>query len=315
MAPLLPALTAADYSAVHPHTEGWLPAVRVIAQRHGLEGTPTRFGDGSMVVFAVGEQHVIKLYPPFCADKHLRERAALARIQGRVGFATPEIVADGEVEGWPYLVMTRVTGVPIDKVWGQLPEAERERLASEAGEAVARLHALPVEGLSPLEVDWGEFLQRQTARCVERQRSQGVAEPWLEQIPAYLEATRVHFPSSFPTALLHTELGPGHLFLTERRGRWELEGLIDFADALVGHPEYDFAAVGLFITRGDARWLRAFLLAYGYLPGELTPALRERLMTYTLLHRYSNLRWYLEQVPPRSSTGTLARLAEDWWSF
>ena len=38
-------------------------------------------------------------------------------------------------------------------------------------------------------------------------------------------------------------------------------------------------------------------------------------MAYTLLHRYSNLRWYLEQVPPPPDTRTLARLAMDWWSF
>jgi hygromycin-B 7''-O-kinase len=315
MAPLLPTLTAAEYSAAHPRTELWLPAVQEVARRHGLKCTSTRFGEGSMIVFAVGAHHVVKFYPPHCADKYVRERAALACIRGRVGFATPEVVAEGEVEGWPYLVMTRLSGVPIDKVWGQLSEAERLRLASEAGEAVARLHALPSGNLQPLAIEWGGFIQRQSARCVERQRSQGVAEPWLDQIPEYLESTRAHFPSIFPAVLLHTELGPGHLYLLERAGRWELEGLIDFADAMVGPPEYDFAAVGLFITRGDPRRLRAFLLAYGYTPGELTPALRERLMAYTLLHRYSNLRWYLEQVPPAPATRTLARLAMDWWSF
>ena len=79
-------------------------------------------------------------------------------------------------------------------------------------------------------------------------------------------------------------------------------------------PEYDFSSFGLFVSCGDARFLRRALLAYGYAPHALDEALSQRLMAYTLLHRYSNLRWYLERLPAPGAT-TLEQLAVRWWAL
>ena len=35
-------------------------------------------------------------------------------------------------------------------------------------------------------------------------------------------------------------------------------------------------------------------------------------MAHALLHRYSNLRWYLERLPAPGAT-TLEQLADRWW--
>ena len=89
-------------------------------------------------------------------------------------------------------------------------------------------------------------------------------------------------------------------------------GLFDFEPAMLGAAEYEFASVGLFVACGDARALRRVLLAYGYPPHALDEALQCRFMAYALLHRYSNLRWYLERLPAGDAQ-TLEQLATRWW--
>jgi len=64
--------------------------------------------------------------------------------------------------------------------------------------------------------------------------------------------------------LLHTELLDEHVLVEERGGRYELSGLIDFADGRVGPAEYDFPAPVEFLFRGQPGLLGFFLRAYGY---------------------------------------------------
>ncbi len=83
---------------------------------------------------------------------------------------------------------------------------------------------------------------------------------------------------------------------------------------MVGDREYEFAAVGVFVSRGDARFLRRLLTAYGYRDDRLNNRLQRRLLAYTLLHRCSDLAWYLEEMPTPPAL-TLDALAARWWSL
>ena len=175
---------------------------------------------------------------------------------------------------------------------------------------LAALHALDPQGSA--DADWPRFIGDQTARCVASQTAHGLASMWLEQIPRFL--ARNTLPRPTREALLHTEIMRAHLFAKRGPSGWTLSGLIDFEPAMVGAPEYEFAAVGLFLTCGDGPALRALLLAYGYEPSDLGAALQRRFLAYALLHRYSNLRWYLERRPPPAAT-TLDDLAAAWWAM
>jgi hygromycin-B 7''-O-kinase len=119
-------------------------------------------------------------------------------------------------------------------------------------------------------------------------------------------------PIEPPRALLHTELMREHLLASPDGSGWRLSGLFDFEPAMLGAPEYDFASFGLFVSCGDGNFLRRALLAYGHAEHALDGALQCRLMAYALLHRYSNLRWYLERLPAAGAT-TLEQLAARWW--
>jgi hygromycin-B 7''-O-kinase len=86
--------------------------------------------------------------------------------------------------------------------------------------------------------------------------------------------------------------------------------LFDFEPAMRGATEYEFVATGLFLTRGDRGAHRVLLEGYGH--RDIDEELPRRLLAYALLHVYSNLAWYLREVPPRHET-KLDALAQHWF--
>src|ERR1043166_6188049 len=89
-----------------------LPAAIDIARSHGLPcAAPHAFVTGSNFVIGLDERLTRKIFPPLLRRQFVSERAALSALRGRVTVAIPEIVVEGERDGWPYLVITRVPGV------------------------------------------------------------------------------------------------------------------------------------------------------------------------------------------------------------
>ncbi len=169
------------------------------------------------------------------------------------------------------------------------------------GRGLAALHAVDCSRVREVTVDWSDFIDAQRKTAVDRQRARGLAERWVELIPAFLDAEVPGLVGS--SSLLHTELMREHLLMSRGPRGWELSGLFDFEPAMVGAPEYDLASLGVFVSCGDGAFLRRTLLAYGYPAPRLDEALQRRVLAYALLHRYSNFRWYLERVPARGAGG------------
>lgn len=256
---------------------------------------------------------VLKLFPPVATwPPWPVEAEVLAAVQGRLPTATPRVHAAGERDGWGYVLMSRVPGVPLDTVWGQVPTAGRDRLAGQLGEMVAALHETPPPAIRNWwPADWPGFVAQRRAQAVSEQRGLGLPAAWAEQIPGFLDA--VTLPPGTPV-LLHTEVMREHLLVTEAPdGAWQLSGLTDFEPAMRGEREYEFVAVGVFVARGDARFLARTLTAYGYRPDQLGPGLRRRLLAWAILHRYSNLWRWMRRLPGPARL-TLGALADSWFA-
>lgn len=291
------------------------PGVDAIARDLDLEpALLRRFPDGSLPVYAAGEELVLKVYPPFDLPARDREAAALRAVAGRLPIPTPGVRASGEREAWGFLLMDRLRGEGLAAAWPRIPPQARLRLAEALGEALAALHALRGSALDPLRLDWGAFLAEQRRTAVERQRARGLDAAWLEQIPEFLDRAGPHEPAGEPV-LLHTEVMREHLLVEEVAGGWRLSGLFDFEPAMTGDPDYEFVAVGLFFSCGEAALLRRVLSAYGWPAARLDAALEQRLLACALLHRYSHLPWYLKRLPPPPGTRTLDALAACWWGL
>ena len=67
------------------------------------------------------------------------------------------------------------------------------------------------------------------------------------------------------------------------------------------------------MTCGESALLRGLLSSYGYSRSEMGEEMQFRFLGLTLLHRYADLPWYLERLPPPPGVRTLEGLARHWW--
>ncbi|HEY2061594.1 MAG TPA: aminoglycoside 3'-phosphotransferase/choline kinase family protein [Amycolatopsis sp.] len=284
-----------------------LSPVRTLLASLGVRGEPEPFADGSLPVYAVGDL-VLKLFPPVHLGELRTERTMLEVLHGRLPIPTPRVVQAGEYDGWGYVLMERLPGVTLKEAWPHLSTEDKAALAPRLGEALAALHGLDDPALAVLgPCDWRAFLTGQRDQAVDHHAGTKLDSHWLAQIPAFLDTVDLGEPATVP---LHTEFMRDHLMVTP--GSWEVTGLFDFEPAMRGAAEYEFVAVGLFVSSGDADFLRRLLLAYGYRPADLGEDFARRCLAYALLHVYSNFRWYLD-VLPAPPEPTLDALATTWW--
>ncbi|MFD3696335.1 phosphotransferase family protein [Streptomyces sp. NPDC058646] len=298
--------TDEEWDTVVPDETLMRPGVEDLCARLGLGAAPiSRFPEGSQPVYAIGEEHVLKLFPAAAAEDGIAEGRVLSFLHGRLPVPTPEVRDFGPyVNGWQYVLMSRLTGAHLAPAWADIPQDGRERLVTETGETLAVLHSLDPAPLADVlgPAQWDEFVERRRRSTVEQQRRHGLADAWLDRIPEFLAS--VPLPCAPPRSLLHTEVMQQHLLHDAEGPR--LTGLFDFEPAMIGDPAYDFVGVGLFVTRGDPRLLRRLCTAYGR---TFDPA---QLLAYTLLHVYSNLPWYMKELPVPPDA-PLAEVAEAWF--
>jgi hygromycin-B 7''-O-kinase len=321
--PLLPPIiTRADYRELRTRADMWHRAMQIICQRYALPAARlVRFGDGtdpadgSNVVFAVGKHHVIKLFPPYYQRLFEAELSVARDVFEKLRIATPEIYADGTLDGWPYLVMSRLQGVYLVDVWHTLEHANELSLVCELAEILAHLHTLPTHPLPLLDANWPEIVATRVSACVQRHREQEVPEYWLQQIPDYLAQAAPLYPPTFTPAIVSGDIHEYHLLVKQEGARWQLSGFFDFDDAMLGFYEYDLAAAGLFMMASRPRLLRSFLLTYGYAEADLDEALRYRLMAYTLLHRYRPFNYWLREALAKQACSTLEEVAHILYAF
>lgn len=275
--PLPQTISVAAFDALHDQPTSWRDVMLSIAASYSA--APVRqMSEGTVLVALLGDERVIKLYPPFLRDHFGFECAALAALQGRLPVPTPKLLATGERDGWPYLVMSQLAGDGLVSVWPTLDEAQRSALLYDLGALAAQVHQLPVQSLVPHAPVWSTFLQGQRQRCHARQQRTGLPAHLLNQLDDFLQG-------ALPTGadvILTGEYTPMNLLA---RGP-ALVGMYDFGDGLLGPREYDWLGPLTFLASGSAARCQAFFQGYG-----VSPSVDERLalMRLLLLHRYSNL--------------------------
>lgn len=288
----------------------WKNVALDLCHRHKIKVTEfTPFTAGSALVAAVSADVVIKVLQPPFREEWDAEQWALSRmpsLSNDLGIEIPRLlVAHIDESGWSYIIMTRVPGIQMDQAWPSIAPENRIVLMHEIGRLMAFVHQnSSVE--NHLE-KWNSFLSNQKENCQARHRGLKMPEWFIDGIPEYIGELP---EKQFRPVLLTGEYTPFNLLVTEMNGQWKLTGMIDFADAFAGAPEYDLIGPGVFLGAGDPALVNSLVQGYGL---KMSQELRQRLMSLHLLHRFSHFQRQVALKGWQSKTSSLQELAQLLW--
>ncbi len=103
----------------------------------------------------------------------------------------------------------------------------------------------------------------------------------LDAIPSFVHPV---LEAEDELLLVSGDVTEDHILLVEGDEGWSISGLIDFADALIAPPAYEWVALWFSALRRDADALRAFLEGYGGLTADTTFC--RTAMAFTFLHEF-----------------------------
>ena len=246
---------------------------------HGLPGTNP--------VFLVDDKYAVKLFTDLFGDPSSSEQEIgfYELLASQPEIPAPELLAHGALFDnrngwrWPWIITTILPGRSLTEDRSRLSADDLDRAATFAAEVLRRIHSLPTHGSTRLASTWSNFdrfLAGTRAKCVaEHVRHGSIPDHLLSLIDDYV------LDRSSPPRLLHCDLNADHVFGEFRNGRWAPTGILDFADAKVGDPLYDWIALHHGLFNFDKRLLRRFMAEYGArLPAEFP----HRSMSFALLH-------------------------------
>jgi hygromycin-B 7''-O-kinase len=279
-----------------------------IAESHGLELPGQRIEQGSNLLYRLGDRLVLKVFSRNEADFRNNEALFLKKLNGKLSVKTPALHNTGELEGYPYLIMDRLEGSPLETVWDTLDRPVRLKLSKEIGSLLKELHGLPPELARGCVPEWSTFIEDQMENIVDNHAGYGLDPSRIDEI--------IDFIDDFPPieeyvspVVCHTEIMREHLFVTGRGQNTRLSGIIDFEPSMLAVPQYDLCAVGLFVTSGDPELFGAFLESYGSSGDTSVPSITRML----LLHRYSNMNWFISMLPVDLRASDLLTIGDYWY--
>lgn len=286
---ILPTFTdAAAFRAFRADPPRWLPIAIDIARSHGLDvSAPHVFATGTNLVVGFGDHLILKIFPPLLRAQFVSEHGSLTQLAGRLHLPIPEIVAEGERDGWPYLAITRLAGTLGSEVWPSLAEAQRERVLRQIGETIATVQRARLGPLAQIEPRWADFMRAQMQGCKARHTRLGLAPKFLAGLDDLLRDAAALIPIDAPPVILIGEYIPENFLLACHNDQWSLAGLFDFGDVLAGWRDYDLLGPSAFMAAGRPGRVRSLLEGFGY--AKLEYSLKRRLMALMLLHRASDL--------------------------
>jgi hygromycin-B 7''-O-kinase len=299
--------TYEQFDAIDKRADVFTEAAQTVLNASNIKFEKMSFPtNGSLPVVLIDSAFAIKFFPPIELKAFENEVKALDFLAPHG--LSPKKYQQGEIEGWTYILMSQMPGQSLKDLYPQFSDEQKQLAFYQIGQATKKLHSLSVSDLNFDLTSWSQFLEMQKQACYSRHEKIGLREDLLKQIPPFLNSVKLNLQG---TSYLHTEIMRDHSFFDIINGAPVLSGFIDFEPSMIGTPEYDFASVGVFLAMGDKKALRSFFEGYGNITEASKPEFRRRIMAYLLLHKYSNLKWYLQFLPSGDSLDALADL---WWA-
>lgn len=300
-----------------PDHAAWRAAIVEVCAAHGIAcDVVSAFADGSNLVAAVDDRWIVKIFPPFHRHQWESERRVLAHLRGdTLPLKVPRLIAEGtRDDGWPFVIMDKLPGLALITCWNEVGTQDRARVVEQIGATMAAVHRLPLGELASLPPDWPSFLRDQKATCRKRHTALGVPR-WFENGLDGLVREWAPENEAGDRVLLTGEYTPFNLLVERDAMGWQLTGMIDFGDAMVGPRDYDFLGPSMFSCGGDPLLITALLRGYFGEARPMTLQTRMRFMALAALHRYANfsVQLCIPNWPERAdSFEALAELVWPW---
>jgi hygromycin-B 7''-O-kinase len=310
--PVPPLATEEQYLAVVGSAQPWLTVAGQICRREGIQpqGRLRHLATAHRPTVIVPPDHVIKLYAPWRNGMLALERevSALRLMTRDADLPVPRILAHGAIDDdWQYVVLSRLRGRALSDVREELAPDELARTVAWLGRFVRRLHGIP---LSPdeREAGWSRFREEITWRHAKAAgimtHRHGLPARLVAQVDEWLPPLDTFLGTAEDVVLTHGDLIDAHVLGTVTEGHFAPGGVLDFGEALLGHPLYDLGPAWWCILRGERDLLATFLSAAG-LPGTDTPDFARLALAWSIMHPC----WDLPELPAAEAAEDLDDLA------
>ena len=287
---LLPPIdTWAQWSSLFDDIKVWKPAVAAICRQEGIGYHRIEApASNTNAVFILDRRLVIKIYSPFWPEFAF-ERRLMELLQRDAAVPVPVVRAVGVLRDrrdWSYLAMVFCAGRSLEELKPKLARADLLEVAAHTGRMVGCLHAIDPRPLAAIDKGetWDALVQRRRRQVLPELIDRRLIAPHVAgELEAVLDDALVA-SRTVPHVVVHGDLNAEHLLL-EEAGRWIVAALIDFGDARIGVPDYEWMPLWLGLCNRDVAVLQAFLEAYD--PAlSVDDRLGRRIAAWTLLHDF-----------------------------
>lgn len=287
----------------------WQPIIHAICEKHQIEVTPfTCINGWANGIFALQNNLLIKIVPPNWGFQGSCEIEALTLLaEHDLSVAIPRIKASDNINGWFYIIMDKLPGTSLHAIWNDVPEDNKILLATQVAQFALTLNQLPLAEKASADGElvrpWAEFLVEQKENCYEKRQKQGLSEPLLADLTPFLNRVnyqpRTDLFNQGKVCLMHTDLHPGNLLVEKVAGHWQLSGVIDFGDAIIGEDTYyELGSPTLFMGQGNKTINRAIINSYGLsIDVNEQVAFQQHSTALCLLRHSGEMNYPLKQVP------------------
>ncbi len=242
-------------------------------------------------VFLLDRAFVIKIYSPFWEEFEF-ERALLDRLSLHDEIPVPEVVgagqvADSEAVAWDYLITRFCPARPFSELRADLSAEDARSLSTQLGNLVGALHSIDAGGLASDNTDktWDELVaSRRESTPLELTEAGVLDAAVVAPLESLLDqAIEADEPQS--RVVVHGDLGPDHILCAPAESGWTIEAVIDFGDAKIGAPAYEWMPLWFGFCDQDPELARAYLDAYDSALLE-DPDFQHQAIAWTLLHDF-----------------------------
>ena len=200
------------------------------------------FGSGDFCIAFRSGNRVFRMARHAAAAAALRrETCVLSVIAGRLPLSVPRLTYRTPRDCTPFTIHQEIVGEVLTReIWENMPTHTLKKAAAELADFLKVLHSIPVMslhcGLTQLDAAIAADNLRKTGGRTLYEFLEPDARYKLDE--TLREWSLLSQPAGGRPALLHCDIGPGHVFYDPEAGK--LTGVIDFGDVAIGDPARDF---------------------------------------------------------------------------